>query len=186
MSALLRSVVASPVACEQIHGRDIILSTATCRAKKNGYTGWNIDWEPSDPKKVKPGDAEAYAAFLDTFAKAMHQHDLTVTVDVASWSPIWNLTLLAQTDVDLLETMSTYTDNPDTWDKQLDAALAAIPLSKLRVGLETMRNDGTPYDPKELARRFARLADANVRSIGLWKSPVPDEWWSFLNKFAAA
>ena len=34
---------------------------------KNGYSGWNIDWEPSDPS-ISDADGQNYAKFLDAFA----------------------------------------------------------------------------------------------------------------------
>lgn len=73
----------------------------------NGYTGFNIDWEPTTD--ALPADAIAYANFLDTLSKALHAVGVQVTADVATWSTIWNLTALAATDIDALITMSTYT-----------------------------------------------------------------------------
>ena len=35
--------------------------------EKNGYSGWNIDWEPSDPS-ISDADGLNYAKFLDAFS----------------------------------------------------------------------------------------------------------------------
>lgn len=141
-----------------------------------GLTGVNIDWEPAggDPT---PGDALAYAAFLDTLADALHAADppLRVSVDFADWSPIWNLTALGATRVDQLVDMGTYTGNLTVWEQQLDDAVAGIPLDKLVVGLEPeIQPDDT------LAARFGALAQRGIRSVGIWRMPVPDSWWPYL------
>lgn len=104
-------------------------------------TGFNVDWEPQGgPGAPQPGasDAVAYANFLDTFAKALHAAGpYQLTVAVATWSPIWNLTALGQTDVDLIAHMGTYVGNFTVWEHQLAELLEAVPPSKAVVGLET-------------------------------------------------
>ena len=108
-------------------------------------TGFNIDWEPTsgggapDPTEE---DAQAYAAFLDRFSRALHSAGpYQVSVAVATWSEIWNLTALAGTAVDYIATMSTYTGNLTTWEAQFAHARQAIPLSKLVIGLETVNTE---------------------------------------------
>ncbi len=70
-----------------------VLSTAlstlsgscTCnRALAYNFTGYNVDWEPASGN-ITGQDAADYAAFLDTFARAMHAVGKTVSVDVATW-----------------------------------------------------------------------------------------------------
>ena len=82
-------------------------------------TGFNVDWEPTSGNGAPTptaDDAVAYAAFLDTFAKALHAAGpYQLTVAVATWSPIWNLTLLGKTDVDLIAHMGTYVGSWTTW-----------------------------------------------------------------------
>ena len=57
-----------------------------------------------------------------------------LTVDFATWNPIWNLTALGETSVDHFMDMGTYTDDPSAWSSQLKQALAAIPHDKLVIG----------------------------------------------------
>lgn len=78
---------------------------------------------------------------------------------------------------------STFADNQTTWFKEVDYALKTISLDKLMIGLETMRNDGSPYSIKDLQERFDKLVGAGVNSIGLWKSPVPEAFMPFLRGF---
>jgi hypothetical protein len=140
-----------------------------------------IDWEPPSSDKPTPADAAAYASFLDTLAKALHAHGLLVTVDVATWSKIWDLKAIAATSVDAIFTMNTYGDDDVVWARELALVIADIPASKLVVGLETtMSSTGKPYNTSELTLRFDALRAAGIRRVGLWSSPVPDLFWPFL------
>lgn len=146
-----------------------------------GLSGFNIDWEPPSSDKPTPADAAAYAAFLDRLAKALHAHNVLVTVDIATWSAIWNMTAIGLTDVDAIFTMNTYTDDNAVWVKELAEVVAAIPADKLVVGLETTHSsDGKPYNKTDLELRFSAIKSAGVRRVGLWASPVPDLFWPFL------
>jgi hypothetical protein len=157
------------------------INACVAAATEVGFRGFNIDWEPPSSDKPTAADAVAYAEFLDTLAKALHSHGLLVTVDVATWSAIWNMTAIGLTDVDAVFTMNTYTDGNELWLKQLAEVVAAVPADKLVVGLETMHSsDGKPYNHTDLELRFDALKQAGVRRVGLWASPVPDHFWPFL------
>jgi hypothetical protein len=69
--------------------------------------------------------------------------------------------------------MGTYTAPAGEWATQLALALASVPLHKLVVGLET----GTSVNASGVAQRFAALQAAGVRAVGVWRAPVPEEWW---------
>ena len=74
--------------------------------------GFNVDWEPTDGAGnpvPTAADATAYAAFLTVFSDAMHQAGLVTSVDVATWSAIWNLTAIGESSVDMVISMGTYT-----------------------------------------------------------------------------
>lgn len=150
-------------------------------------TGFNVDWEPVDGAGAPtptPADALAYTGFLDAFARALHAAGpYQLSVAVASWSPIWNLTAIGGTDVDAVVTMGTYAGNLTTWTRQLGLLLSAVPPAKAVVGLETTNDDGggRPFTTDELKERFDALAAAGVRAVGVWRSPIPDNWWPFLH-----
>lgn len=148
-------------------------------AAAEGFAGFNIDWEPPSSDKPTAADAAAYAAFLDALARAMHAHGLLVTVDVATWSKIWNLTAIGATAVDAVFTMNTYTAGDALWLQQLAEDVAAVPLEKLVIGLETTRS-GKAYNASELALRFDAMRSAGVRRVGLWDAPVPELFVPFL------
>lgn len=150
-------------------------------ARENNLSGFNTDWEPTNSNETTPQDALDYAAFLNTFADAMHAEGLGVSVDVAGWSPIWNFTAIAATSVDFIATMSTYTDDDQAFFKSLDYAVATIPKEKLVVGLETVKaSNNQPYDDAELAVRFNAIKAKGIRRVGLWRAGIPSNWWSFL------
>ena len=110
------------------------------QAKLYSLSGYNIDWEPSDgagDPTPTHADALAYAAFLTTFSNAMHAEKLLVSVDVATWSPIWNLSAIGASSVDLVISMGTYTSGFPAWQAQLKDLLDAVPLPRAVVGLET-------------------------------------------------
>ncbi len=148
------------------------------------FDAYNVDWEPSDG--VLASDAPAYAAFLTQFADAMHAAGKQISVDVATWSPLWNLTLLAGTSVDYFMTMSTYTDNFTIFTSNLQAAVATLPAAKLVIGLETVRpSDGQPYTLQQMVERFQLLQQYRVQGIGIWDSPIPELWIPLLKAWAA-
>lgn len=154
------------------------IDACVAAAKEEPVSGFNIDWEPAKDKPTA-ADAAAYATFLDTLARGLHAHGLLVTVDVATWNPIWNLTEIAVTAVDGIFTMNTYTAGDDLWEKQLVEDVAAIPLDKLVVGLETLAN-GKTYNSSDIALRFNAIKKAGVRRVGLWDAPVPAAFLPYL------
>lgn len=156
------------------------IAACLAAARAEGFAGFNIDWEPPASDSPTPEDAAAYAAFLDQLSRALHAEGLLVTVDVATWSTIWNLTAIGATAVDAVFTMNTYTASDALWLQQLQEVVAAIPLDKLVVGLETARGGGAPYNHSDLALRFGALKGAGVRRVGLWASPVPALFLPFL------
>ena len=149
----------------------------------------------------------SYAAFLSTFADALHAQGMILTVDVASWSHIWNYTAIAASSVDRMMVMSTYTckwgrgalggthrGSPQralpadftTFKQQLQLALASIPLEKLSVGMMTTKgNTNQTFTTAELQQRFDVLKQAQVRHASIWKAPIPANWWPFLDDFVA-
>ena len=151
--------------------------------------GYNIDFEPEDDPMPTAADAAAYAHFLDTFGKQLHAAgSYQLTVAVALWSPLWNLTLIGATDVDFVIQMGTYIGNFSIWQHEFAELLANVPVSKAVVGLETTDDDqgGRPFTDAELALRFNAIEAAGVRAVGIWASPIPDNWWPFLRGLRGA
>lgn len=157
------------------------INAAVSECVKQNYTGFHIDFEPCDVPHptCTSQDAQAYAQFLDRFAKALHTHNKTINVAIATWNVFWDFKALGQTSVDLLITMGTYAYNMDDWQQELDFALKNIPLAKLGVGL-CSDCVNTPYTDAEIQARFEAMAAAKVPAMAIWESPVPNNWWPWL------
>lgn len=114
------------------------------------------------------------------FSKAMHSNGILTSVDVATWSPIWNYTLIGDTSIDYIMTMGTYTTTWSEWQTQFADALT-LPPSKLVVGLE----DDNGLTSSDLKLRFDAINGAGVRQIAIWRAGIEDIWWPFIDAFVA-
>ena len=158
---------------------DAFISACVAEVQARKLAGLHVDMEPGGGgggPTPTPQDALDYAAFLSKLASALHAKGRRLSVAAAGWSNIWNLTALGSSGVDLVEFMGTYTANFTTWKRQLDEVVAAVPLEKLVVGLET-----GVIDAAELALRLEPLRAANVRKLGVWRLGIPVDWWAFLD-----
>jgi hypothetical protein len=103
-------------------------------AKRFHYIGYNLDWEPTDD--VTEEDGLAYAQFIDTFAIALHSAGLQLTVDVATWSPIWNYDAIEKGAADRVISMGTYTSSDSSFTSQLSKLVDTFGPTRSGVGLE--------------------------------------------------
>jgi hypothetical protein len=142
-------------------------------------TGYNADFEPIG--NVTYEDAEQYALFLDKWAGALHEAGFKLTVDTATWSILWNYTYLAETELETIISMSTYTDNDASFTRQLDNIAAYVAPEQLGIGLETdLRN----YTSSELAGRLKQVSAYNITQVDVWLMPLPDSWIAPLRAWA--
>lgn len=111
----------------------------------------------------------------------MHAKGKRLTVDVATWSVIWNLTALASTQVDRILTMSTYTNSSSSYFANLGMALEAVPLQMLGIGFEC----DLTLSPAALAARIDDMLVAGVQEIDIWRTPIPDYWWPQIARFVS-
>eukprot|EP01033_Poteriospumella_lacustris_P012891 gene12891-9222_t len=154
------------------------------RAHLFKYAGYNLDWEPTD--NVTADDGAAYAAFIDTFATQLHAAGLQLTVDVATWSTIWNYPAIAATSMDRAISMGTYTSSDDSFTSQLTKLTSAFGPARSGAGLMTVNaSSNDPLPLEEVSWRIASIQAANVPEIDIWSSPVPDEWLPLLRDFKA-
>lgn len=61
---------------EVFHNPQPFIDSCISEAQQNGYTGFNIDWEPAYGGNNE--DALLYAEFLDTLSTQLHQHNIKV------------------------------------------------------------------------------------------------------------
>ena len=86
------------------------ITSLVSQALDLGLTGVNVDWEPTSGNgapPLTPADPLNYASFLDTLSAALHEHGILVSVDVATWSAIWDLEAIGATRVDYIMNMET-------------------------------------------------------------------------------
>ncbi|KAN0022021.1 hypothetical protein ACTFIU_004175 [Dictyostelium citrinum] len=159
------------------------IDSAIQHAIDEGFDGWNIDIEPVGGNEQ---DSIGYAKFIDLFATQLHQHNKTLTVCAATWTPFWNLSLLAQTSVDKIYTMSTYAGTFQGFQSALQFAIQSIPLNKLAVGVMTVDENNQPFSTQELSQRFQLIINNNIKSLGIWSSPIPSNWLPFLKQFVSS
>jgi hypothetical protein len=165
---------------------DRFIASAVSACQQNGWSGLNIDWEPVDQPGAPNATAQDgldYAAFLNHMAAVFHQHNLELTVDIGSWSPIWNMTALSQTLVDRIITMQTYTSNLTSFTTHFKQA-SSILQQKLSVGLAAYHLDtNTSWAPWELDARFDLIEGSNVTQVDVWCSPIQDVMMPYLQRF---
>lgn len=160
---------------------DVFTAQCVAEAKKYNYTGYNLDWEPTD--EVSEQDGIDYAAFVETFAQGLHANGLKLSVDVAGWSPIWNYDALAQSSADSFISMGTYTSSDTSFTKELDKLVTAFG-PRAGVGLETVNASTELHLPiDEVVWRFDLIKQNDVQEVALWKSPVPPLWWPILEDY---
>eukprot|EP00753_Platysulcus_tardus_P017085 PLAT6263.1.p2 GENE.PLAT6263.1~~PLAT6263.1.p2 ORF type:complete len:301 (+),score=116.58 PLAT6263.1:34-903(+) len=153
-------------------------------ARTLGLAGYNIDWEPTNSGNVTKQDAQDYATFLNNAGDQLAAAGLRLSATIASWSPIWNYTALAETSVSTLNDMSTYTGDWTVWQKELATVTSIVPLGQLGIGLETMNpNTKAPFTLAEMEQRFTALTKADVLEIDIWDAPVPANWLPLLRKW---
>eukprot|EP00042_Codosiga_hollandica_P020244 m.64952 g.64952 ORF g.64952 m.64952 type:complete len:271 (-) comp49761_c0_seq1:114-926(-) len=148
-------------------------------ALARNLTGFDVDFEPTVDATYE--QAVAYGEWLTEFSLALQQRaNALVTVDAATWNPLWNFTILSNTQVSKIHTMSTYTSNFNVFEEEFLDAVNHIAWDKLNIGLET-----TTTDVYNLTRRFTVLENYYIPDIAIWDMPIPDTWWPFLRNFTS-
>jgi hypothetical protein len=158
------------------------IESCITQAKIYNYVGYNLDWEPTDD--VTSQDGEDYAAFIDVFADALHAHGLKLTVDIATWSPIWDYAAISSTSVDTGISMGTYTSTDSSFSSQLDSLLGAFGPARSGVGLESTNASTAERIPMtEVAWRFQQIRQSGAQEVDVWMMPVPPLWWPLIAEF---
>jgi hypothetical protein len=174
------------------------IDQAVSEARSNGYTGYNLDWEPvwseggGHELPLTERDAKQYARFIDKFAKRLHDEGFKLGVDVASWSsgngapPVWDYNAISSTAVDKVISMSTYTSNDDSFSTELTKLMDAFGTDRAGVGLMTVNaSDNQPLSMQEIEYRFNLIKESGAQEVDVWAMPIPDTLWMFLERFVA-
>ena len=185
-----RSVIYSKACTEKF------IASAIEEATKFSYTGYNLDWEPvfseggdGHQMPLTEKDALQYAKFIDTFALALHSNGFKLGVDVANWSsgdgapPIWDFDAIANTSVDKVISMSTYTSNDELFAANVDALVDAFG-ERSGVGLMTVNatDETSALSTAEIQYRFDTIASSSVKEVDIWRMPIPDNFWDVIEE----
>lgn len=125
------------------------INAAVAEIEARAFDGYNLDFEPYDGMPTN-ADGLAYAAFVDTFADALHAAAprKALSLDFFTNVPIWNLAALNSTSIDTLISMDTYVQGNATFEAYSQVAHAYIAPAKLGLGMcTTPSQSGTPYGP---------------------------------------
>lgn len=151
-------------------------------ALKYNYTGYNLDWEPTEG--VVAGDSAAYTQFIDDFAIGLHKHNIKLQVDVAGWSDIWDYSGINSTHADYIISMSSYTSNDNSFANEIDHLIDTVDINRIGVGVEMVNaSTGDRMPISEVKFRFDSIIHANINEIDIWRFPVPPLWWPLIDSF---
>ena len=108
---------------------------------------------------------------------------------MASWSALWNFTLLGESALDIGITMDTYATSFHSFQTGLARAQAAFAPEHLAIGLITYGD--APLNETDVAMRFDALHKARVQRIAIWPCAdvdrctkiVPDFWIPYIRRF---
>jgi hypothetical protein len=194
------------------------IEAAVKSAVASGIDGYNLDWEPyvkgmtkwvpGDEGDVNNDDGLAYARFVDTFAKALHQEQKQLSLDFFTDLAIWNLAALNSTAVDTVISMDTYVQDNQTEQAYVQMATTYVNAARLGIGVcpGTQANPtpskpplqpygpdscGTaPYTAELVEERLAYFKQllatprTAFRMMGMCCSGIlSDTWWSGLRGF---
>jgi hypothetical protein len=161
------------------------LDAVMSQLEKHDLLGLNIDFEPTS-NNATSDDAAHYATFLNTVRARLAQQGKVLTVAGATWSPIWNLTLIAKalagtntsgnasTKIGYFTSMNTYTYENSVFQTELQTNVAEFQSfgsrRSLVVGLETWPGK---FTDAELTFHFDLLSKYNVCRLAIWDMPIP-------------
>jgi len=160
--------------------RDFI-NAAVANAKAKNYGGYNLDFEV----RISSSYGQLFESFVDSFADALHETGMTLTLAVTGLCPPWYMGVscpqLAKTRADRLYTMSTYKGDQGGYPfkQSLDTAVEAFGASKVGIGLQ---NGWPPLSSTEL---LSYASDQGVEAAAVWVmdsgSGLTESEWQGMN-----
>jgi len=157
-----------------------VISQAVQLAQQNGWSGWNIDFEPGSGTNQ---DGLDFAQFLVTFADALHSNGMKLSVDVASWNPqFWQFSAIASSSVDYVITMDTYANYDYQWTQAFNYAISQVPLNKLGIGLISNNSN----DTYEMNQYLQAISSANIQQVDVWMLPFGTPLWDAIQQWATS
>jgi hypothetical protein len=180
---------------------DAFITAAVKEIQKEGFDGYNIDFEPYDHKGTN-NDGLEFGIFLGKFANALHAVGKKLSVDYFSNLPVWNLGAMNSSSTDYFISMDTYVPGNATFEAYLNIARAKLNGARLGVGMCTGLRPSpfTPYGPDpcgltnwtdaDLVERFQYLdklwsteEEQPFAMLNLWVLPLAENWWGILETY---
>ncbi len=158
------------------------ITEAIQQAQEFDYTGYNIDFEPT--QSANDTVALEYSQFLTSFANALHSSGFELTVDIASWNTFWNFQYLNNTTVNILYDMDTYDSPAINYGIAFQNGISQISLGKIGIGLITVNvNNNSVLNSSSVGSRFKYLEYYNATNVAIWDMPLNGYWWTDLSQF---
>lgn len=145
----------------------------------HGIAGANFDFE--EDAFDDPALAAQYAAFLVSAEAALSLRGLSASADVGLRRCGAPCKGLARSRLSAVAVMDTYAQSEGAFLDALANATADFGRGQLVVGLETWPG----FSVGDVALRFEALAARRVCNAAVWRLPIPDLWWRYLEAFAA-
>ena len=166
-------------------------------------SGWNIDLEPQADNcaGVATGtaaDAVPFAAWLTAVRAVLAPHNIRLTVDVCSWSPVLSQFAVLAPAVDRLLNMETYNgDSASQWSSYYSEFVKAIPRASAGVGLGAWSDGKSAWweTPAGASFKVNRSVVDGILELAVFRiapsveqnPPWPLEWWwAALEQFVAS
>jgi len=141
------------------------IQAAIDMANKLNFSGYCIDWENSDDASINQ-----LADFLNTFSDAMHKVGKKTCI-ATEYDGFLDPDVLANTSVDLLCDMETYTSSDEEFVQAMQDGIKAVGgVDRYGCGLDPT-ND---YPNSSIKFRFKKMATANVQNICIWEDHIED------------
>lgn len=181
--SISRKIMPLGKAVAQVDVSELVASSVAL-AQEYGWSGINYDDEQQGCPRQDPEELGSWLSAVDKWATGMHEHKLTLSVDVQFLTcsvakEKKKLELypelcdkFAKTAVAEWIEMDTYVGGLDYFYDNLDFYTACMPKDTLGIG---MLPNAHPQDRDRNLARFYAIDKSEARMIGIFRMPVQDE-----------
>eukprot|EP00484_Ammonia_sp_Unknown_P017606 CAMPEP_0197042980 /NCGR_PEP_ID=MMETSP1384-20130603/19282_1 /TAXON_ID=29189 /ORGANISM="Ammonia sp." /LENGTH=230 /DNA_ID=CAMNT_0042474195 /DNA_START=100 /DNA_END=788 /DNA_ORIENTATION=- len=139
------------------------INAALTKALSLGFKGYNLDWEVDADSDV----GLQYMQFVAKFAATLHQHNMTLSADIAGYCPPWYMGVtcdqLATSAFDKLYTMDTYQSNPANFQEYVQDSVKIF-------GVKAATGFSNSQDPDNMDSHSQMdfVKDSGIEDIAVW------------------
>jgi hypothetical protein len=157
----------------------VFAANAIHAAQASGYSGFELDWEPSDSS----GDGTQYAQFLKAVGSELQSSGITLSADILTSGPFFSFEDIAQATrgtTTWFSDMNTY--EREYFDGSVKQALTAFGHGPISIGVDV----SIVTDPQMIQQRFNALQQQNVCQFSVWntdgQSQLLEPWIAGINQ----